>query len=90
MANNQKNTKVSIQPLADRVLVRREDMPDKKSASGIIIPDTAQKEKSKLGTVVAVGPRPHQRRGETHPYLNQSRRESNFQLRLGQRSEHGH
>jgi chaperonin GroES len=43
-------------PLADRVLVRREDMPDKKSVSGIIIPDTAQKGKSKIGTVLAVGP----------------------------------
>lgn len=45
-----------MKPLADRVLVRRDDMPDKKSVSGIIIPDTAQKEKSKLGTVLAVGP----------------------------------
>ncbi len=56
MAKAEKNTKVSMKPLADRVLVRRDDMPDKKSVSGIIIPDTAQKEKSKLGTVLAVGP----------------------------------
>ncbi len=56
MAKAEKNSKVNVKPLADRVLVRREDMPDKKSASGIIIPDTAQKEKSKLGTVIAVGP----------------------------------
>ncbi len=56
MAKEQKGSKVSIKPLADRVLVRREDMPDKKSVSGIIIPDTAQKEKSKIGTVIAVGP----------------------------------
>ncbi len=47
--------KMNIMPLADRVLVKREDMPDKKSPSGIIIPDTAEKEKSKIGTVVAVG-----------------------------------
>ena len=46
----------TIQPLADRVLVKREDKPDTKSPGGIIIPDTAQKEKSKLGTVIAVGP----------------------------------
>ncbi len=45
-----------VQPLSDRVLVRRDDMPEKKSLSGIILPDTAQKEKSKLGTVLAVGP----------------------------------
>lgn len=56
MAKAEKNSKVSVKPLADRVLVRREDAPDKKSVSGIIIPDTAQKEKSKLGTVIAVGP----------------------------------
>lgn len=45
-----------VQPLGDRVLVRREDMPDKKSAAGIVLPDSAQKEKSKMGTVLAVGP----------------------------------
>lgn len=50
-----KNVKISIQPIGDRVLVRREDV-DTKSPSGIIIPDTAQKEKSKQGVVVAVGP----------------------------------
>jgi len=45
-----------IQPLGDRVLVRREDAPDEKSPAGIIIPDTAKKEKSKMGTVIAIGP----------------------------------
>ncbi|MCE9541359.1 co-chaperone GroES [Candidatus Kaiserbacteria bacterium] len=55
MKKESQNTKVSIQPLGDRVLVRKEEMPDKKSIAGIIIPDTAQKEKSKLGTVIAVG-----------------------------------
>lgn len=54
MAKTEK--KVSMVPLADRVLVRREEAPEKKSASGIIMPDTAQKEKSKLGVVLAVGP----------------------------------
>ena len=49
-------SKNNIQPLADRVLVRREDMPDEKSPFGIIIPDTAKKEKSKIGTIIAVGP----------------------------------
>ena len=46
---------MNIQPLGDRVLIKREDMPDKKSPAGIIIPDTAEKEKSKLGVVIAVG-----------------------------------
>lgn len=45
-----------IQPLGDRVLVKREEAPAAKSAAGIIIPDTAQKEKSKRGTVLATGP----------------------------------
>lgn len=56
MKKEMKNTKMNIQPVADRVLVRREDAPDEKSPSGIIIPDTAKKEKSKLGVVIAVGP----------------------------------
>ena len=46
--------KVSIKPLADRVLV--EPAPaEEKTAGGIIIPDTA-KEKPQKGTIVAVGP----------------------------------
>lgn len=46
--------KVNIKPLADRVLV--EPMAaETKTASGIIIPDTA-KEKPQKGSVVAVGP----------------------------------
>lgn len=56
MKKETKASKVAIQPLADRVLVKRVDMADRKSPSGIIIPDTAQKEKSKRGIVIAVGP----------------------------------
>ena len=45
---------VNFKPLADRVLV--EPTPaETKTASGLIIPDTA-KEKPQEGTVVAVGP----------------------------------
>lgn len=45
---------VNFKPLADRVLI--EPAPaEQKTASGIIIPDTA-KEKPLRGTVVAVGP----------------------------------
>lgn len=46
----------SIRPMGDRVFVRREEMEANTSAAGIIIPDTAQKEKSKKGTIIAVGP----------------------------------
>ena len=47
--------RLSITPLADRVVVQpasREEV----SVSGIIIPDTASREKPEQGTVVAVGP----------------------------------
>lgn len=47
-------SKLSIKPLADRVVIEP-DLAEEKTASGLIIPDTA-KEKPQRGTVVAVGP----------------------------------
>jgi chaperonin GroES len=44
---------INIQPLSDRVLVEPQ-AAEEKTASGIIIPETA-KEKPQRGTVVAVG-----------------------------------
>jgi chaperonin GroES len=46
-----------IQPLQDRVVVRRltDEETGTKSASGIIIPDTVSKEKPEQGIVTAVG-----------------------------------
>ncbi len=47
-------TKVTIKPLGDRVVIRpaqREEV----TASGVILPDTA-KEKPQRGTILAVGP----------------------------------
>jgi chaperonin GroES len=46
-------SKVNIKPLADRVLVEPA-AAEEKTASGIIIPDTA-KEKPQRGKIVAVG-----------------------------------
>jgi len=46
-------SKVNIKPLADRVLVEPA-AAEEKTASGIIIPDTA-KEKPQKGVVIAVG-----------------------------------
>lgn len=46
-------SKINIKPLADRVLVEAA-AAEEKTASGIIIPDTA-KEKPQKGKVVAVG-----------------------------------
>ena len=47
-------SKVSIKPLADRVVIEPL-AAEEKTAGGIIIPDTA-KEKPQEGTVIAVGP----------------------------------
>ena len=46
--------KLAIQPLGDRVVVKRLDA-ETKTATGIIIPDNA-KEKPQQGEVLAVGP----------------------------------
>lgn len=43
-----------IRPLYDRVLVKRLEDQEEKTAGGIIIPDAA-KEKAQMGVVVAVG-----------------------------------
>ena len=44
-----------VRPLQDRVIVKRVDEHEQRSAGGIIIPDTA-KEKPQEGKVVAIGP----------------------------------
>ena len=46
--------KVHIDPLSDRVVVMPEEA-DEKTASGIILPDTA-KEKPQMGKILATGP----------------------------------
>ncbi len=47
--------KSKIQPLADRVLVKRLEDSEEQKVGGIIIPDTA-KEKPQEAQVVAIGP----------------------------------
>jgi len=55
MANTTK--KLSLTPLGDRIVVKPSDKEGEKMlASGIIIPETVNKEKPAKGTVVAVGP----------------------------------
>jgi chaperonin GroES len=56
---------MNLQPLHDRVLVRRIEQ-DEKTAGGIIIPDTA-KEKPQQGEVLAVGPGARDESGKTLP-----------------------
>ena len=50
-------SEVNIKPLADRAIVRplTDEEAGNVSASGIIIPDSAKKEKPEQGIVVAVG-----------------------------------
>lgn len=50
--------KQTVIPLSDRVLVRpmSKEEVEKKSKSGILVPDEVNKEKSEQGIVVAVGP----------------------------------
>jgi chaperonin GroES len=52
------SAKVNLRPLGDKVLVRplTDEELGTKSASGIIIPETVDREKADRGEVVAVGP----------------------------------
>jgi len=58
MSDNTKKNESPIKPLGDRVIVR--PLTDEElgtvSASGIIIPDSAKKEKPEQGIVIATGP----------------------------------
>ena len=47
--------KIKIKPLADRVLVKPDEISENVTSGGIIIPDTA-KEKPQRGEIVATGP----------------------------------
>jgi chaperonin GroES len=55
MKKETKVTKIKFKPAGDRVLVKPEVAGDEKTASGIIIPDSARKEKPETGVIVAVG-----------------------------------
>jgi chaperonin GroES len=56
---------MSIQPLEDRIVVRPTEA-EEKTASGLVIPDTA-KEKPQQGEVLAVGPGRRSDAGELIP-----------------------
>jgi chaperonin GroES len=57
---------MNLQPLEDRIVVRPSDA-EEKTASGLVIPDTA-KEKPQQGEVLAVGPgRRSEQTGELIP-----------------------
>lgn len=44
----------NIRPLSDRIVVQPKEL-ESKTAGGIVIPDTADKDKPMQGTVVAIG-----------------------------------
>ncbi len=46
---------MNLKPLGDRIVVKPRDEEESRTASGLVIPDTA-KEKPQLGEVLAVGP----------------------------------
>ena len=46
---------MNLKPLGDRIVVKPEEEAESRTASGLVIPDTA-KEKPQLGKVLAVGP----------------------------------
>jgi chaperonin GroES len=56
---------MSLQPLEDRIVVRPAEA-EEKTASGLVIPDTA-KEKPQQGEVLAVGPGRRSESGELIP-----------------------
>lgn len=57
---------MNLRPLHDRVIIKRVDDAEQKSAGGIIIPDSA-KEKPQKAEVVAVGPGKRNDKGEVSP-----------------------
>jgi chaperonin GroES len=46
---------MNLKPLGDRIVVKPEEEAESRTASGLVIPETA-KEKPQLGKVLAVGP----------------------------------
>jgi chaperonin GroES len=57
---------MKIKPLADYVLIES-IKEEEKTKSGIILPDTVEKEKPEQGKIVAVGPGKKNKKGELIP-----------------------
>ena len=49
------SAKFALKPLNDRVVIKRLEESEAKTAGGIVLPDTA-KERPQLGEIIAVGP----------------------------------
>ena len=61
------SSQFKIRPLGDRILVKPNMATDEMSPSGIIIPDSARKEKPEQGVVIAVGEGKRNDRGDVLP-----------------------
>jgi chaperonin GroES len=61
--------KIGLKPMGDRVVVKpmTEHERGQKTKSGIYIPETAEKERSERGTIMAVGPGKTSEEGKTLP-----------------------
>lgn len=57
---------MKIQPMADKVVIKIQDVVEQKTKSGLYVPDTA-KEKPQEGEVMAVGPGALNDKGERVP-----------------------
>lgn len=57
---------MNLTPLRDQVIVRPNDEDEQRTASGLVIPDTA-KEKPQTGSVLAVGPGERNKDGDRVP-----------------------
>lgn len=57
---------MQIKPLADHVVIEPLK-EEQKTKAGILLPDTAEQEKSEQGTVVAVGPGKKDKQGSVVP-----------------------
>jgi chaperonin GroES len=66
MAAQAVKTEVKLQPLGNRVLVRRQE-PEEKVKGGIIIPDTAKK-KQETAEVIALGSGKKDKQGKLIPF----------------------
>ena len=56
---------MNLQPIGDRIIVRRESS-EAKTSGGILLPDTAKK-KPQRGVILAVGPGKLNKKGERQP-----------------------
>jgi chaperonin GroES len=68
MSKMSKKLSINIKPLSDRVLI--EPLPEKKeikTKTGIVIPETVEKEKKDRGKIVAVGPGKRDEKGKLIP-----------------------